>query len=87
MIGMGGVGKTMLTAAVIRDERVRGAFEKIAWVNLSQIPDLLLLQKRCYQMLHVNNEEMPKKANSIGSQAEELKLVTLGRTVLITLGM
>ena len=28
--GMGGVGKTMLTAAVVRDERVRGGFEKIA---------------------------------------------------------
>ena len=28
--GMGGVGKTMLTSAVIRDERVRRAFEKIA---------------------------------------------------------
>jgi hypothetical protein len=28
--GMGGVGKTMLTAACVRDERVRGAFEKIA---------------------------------------------------------
>jgi hypothetical protein len=45
--GMGGVGKTMLTAAVVRDERIRAAFELIGWVNLSQQPDLLRLQQRC----------------------------------------
>ena len=28
--GMGGVGKTMVTVAVVRDERVRGGVEKIA---------------------------------------------------------
>ena len=35
--GMGGVGKTMLTCSVVRDARVREAFECIAWVNLSQV--------------------------------------------------
>jgi hypothetical protein len=44
---MGGVGKTILTAAVVRDERVRGAFERIAWIGMSQQPDLVELQKRC----------------------------------------
>ena len=34
--GMGGVGKTMLTAAVVRDERIRGAFGSIAWIGMSQ---------------------------------------------------
>ena len=40
--GMGGVGKTMLTAAVVRDGRVRGAFECIAWIGMSQQPELLV---------------------------------------------
>lgn len=31
--GMGGVGKTMLCAAVVRDKRVRSAFELICWVS------------------------------------------------------
>ena len=44
--GMGGVGKTMLTAAVVREDCIRAAFELIGWVNLSQQPDLLRLQQR-----------------------------------------
>jgi hypothetical protein len=44
--GMGGVGKTLLTAAVVREERIRAAFKLIGWVNLSQQPDLLRLQQR-----------------------------------------
>jgi hypothetical protein len=70
--GMGGVGKTMLTAAVIRDERVRGAFESIAWIGMSQQPELLQLQAKLYQQLHPQNELMPSKAISLEAKLREL---------------
>jgi hypothetical protein len=71
--GMGGVGKTMLTAAVVRDERVRGAFENIAWIGMSQQPDLLQLQRLLYHQLHSENDKMPSKADSVESQLTELR--------------
>ena len=37
---VGGVGKTLLTASVVRDERVRAAFQIIVWINLSQVLSL-----------------------------------------------
>jgi hypothetical protein len=72
--GMGGVGKTMLTAAVVRDERVRGAFERIAWIGMSQQPELLQLQRSLYNQLHPENGKMP---DSVGSQLTELRCTQL----------
>jgi hypothetical protein len=83
--GMGGVGKTMLTAAVVRDERVRGAFESIAWIGMSQQPELSQLQVQLYQQLHPQNEEMPKRANSVDSHLRELKAIAHSRIILICL--
>jgi hypothetical protein len=81
--GMGGVGKTMLTAAVVRDERVRGAFERIAWIGMSQQPDLLQLQRILYHQLHPDNEKMPTKADSLGSQLIELRKICLHHVILL----
>ena len=75
--GMGGVGKTMLTAAVVRDKRVRGAFENIAWIGMSQQPDLLQLQRLLYHQLHSENDKMPSKADSVESQLTELRCTQL----------
>jgi hypothetical protein len=83
--GMGGVGKTMLTAAVVRDERVRGAFESIAWIGMSQQPDLLQLQRILYQQLHPENEKMPSKADSDDAQLRELQDACSHRIVLVCL--
>ena len=90
----------MLTAAVVRDERVRRAFDKIAWINLSQQPDLLQLQKRLYQQLHPDNEEMPKKASPEASQLSGwhllkhlqssvavLKPLCVGQNILVVIGI
>ena len=82
---MGGVGKTMLTAAVVRDARVREAFQVIAWLNMSQKPDLLQLQKRLYQQIHPNNKELPKKAKTIEASVVEITRICAKRVVLITL--
>ena len=75
----------MLTAAVIRDDRVREAFQVIAWLNMSQKPDLLSLQKRLYQQIHPNNEELPKKAKTIEAGVEEIAKLCAGHIILITL--
>ena len=40
--GMGGVGKTLLTASAVRDEKVRAAFSRILWVSLSQVSVLVV---------------------------------------------
>jgi hypothetical protein len=83
--GMGGVGKTMLTAAVVRDGRVRGAFESIAWIGMSQQPDLLQLQAKLYQQLHPENELMPSKAISVEAQLRELSRLSCNRVLLVCL--
>ena len=88
---VGGVGKTMLTAArllctfaVIRDARVREAFQVIAWLNMSQKPDLLQLQQTLYAQL--SGSKISSKAHdSVELQLRELRVVCAKRVVLITL--
>ena len=82
---MGGVGKTMLTAAVIRDARVREAFQVIAWLNMSQKPDLLQLQQRLYAQLSGNKKIPSQVAESVEGQLTELVSLAQRRVVLITL--
>jgi hypothetical protein len=52
---------------------------------MSQSPELLLLQKRCYQQLN-GNKKMPKDADSVESQCFELKKSIAKKIVLICLG-
>lgn len=74
----------MLTAAVIRDARVRNAFQVIAWLNMSQKPDLLQLQQTLYAQL--SGSKMSSKAHdSIELQLRELRTVCAKHVVLITL--
>lgn len=49
--GMGGVGKTVLAAAVVRDTRVLSAFDKVGWVSIGQKPIMLDLQRQLLQQL------------------------------------
>ena len=82
---VGGVGKTMLTAAVVRDARVREAFQLIAWLNMSQKPDLMQLQQRLYSQLS-DNKTMPSQvAESVEGQLTELARTCAKHVVLITL--
>ena len=55
-------------------------------INLSQQPDLLQLQKRLYQQLHVDDDEMPSKAKSIEAQLDQLTQLCSNRVVLCVLG-
>ena len=49
--GMGGVGKTMMAAALVRDGEVRAAFNKICWVSVGQEPDAGALQNTLFKQL------------------------------------
>ena len=45
--GMGGVGKTALSGAAVRDDRIRQAFPcGIYWMTVGQTPDIPYLQRR-----------------------------------------
>ena len=46
--GMGGIGKTVTGAAIVRDGRVRSHFEIIVWVPLGSTPAIPKLQNLCY---------------------------------------
>ena len=82
---VGGVGKTMITAAVVRDERIREAFTVIGWINLSQQPDIMSLQLRLYQQLS-NNGSIPRnQQNSAEQQVEALREIAIGQTALVIL--
>ena len=52
---MGGVGKTTMAAALVNDDEVRTAFEKICWVSVGQAPDTAVLQ----QTLHIQLTSQP----------------------------
>ena len=49
--GMGGVGKTVAAAALVRSDEVRATFDKICWVSIGQDPDLPALQHTLYIQL------------------------------------
>ncbi len=67
--GMGGVGKTMLAAALARDPGVRRAFpDGTHWITLGQEPDLLGLQV--------------KLAGTLGVDASRIDTVQSGRELL-----
>ena len=38
--GMGGVGKSILAAALVNDREVRASFDKVLWVSVGQTPDV-----------------------------------------------
>ena len=74
----------MLAAAVVRDEKVRSAFEIVGWVNLSQQPDLSRLQGRLYQQLTLEKSAMPGPCKaSIQMQGAALKELALQKRILV----
>jgi hypothetical protein len=63
--GMGGIGKSVLAAALARDHEVRRAFpDGVIWVGIGQQPTLVTLQRRIAQALgdpgHFENEPQGK---------------------------
>jgi hypothetical protein len=82
--GMGGVGKTMLAAAFVRDVRVQSAFDRICWVSVGQEPDISKLQQALYQQLV--NRPLPEAAKTEEQLAlGELKKEAEDLSVLLVL--
>ena len=80
--GMGGIGKSVLAAAVVREDAVRAAFPGgVFWLALGQTPDLLTRQASLYSLL------TSKTADFKDAQDGRLKLqqVLRGRDCLVVL--
>ena len=60
--GMGGVGKTMMAAALVRDEEVLAAFEKICWVSVGQEPNMPALLNTLH--IQLTSKPLPEDAKA-----------------------
>lgn len=82
--GMGGVGKSMMAAALVRDDEVRAAFQKICWVSVGQEPEVLALQQTLHRQL--TKRPLPEVAQADELVAlEELKGAANGLSILLVL--
>ena len=82
--GQGGVGKTTMAAAVVRDMAVRSAFERIAWVSVGQTPAVMEMQRVLYQQLTAGPMPAKDGANA-ATQLEDLRAVCVGQRWLVVL--
>src|SRR5271165_2613313 len=78
--GMGGVGKTVLAAALARDSEVRQAFpDGIFWITIGQRPDLLALQNQLLRQLTGSKETLTTEHEAKDALCEALE----GRSALL----
>ena len=79
--GMGGIGKSVLAAAVARDEDVRQAFpDGVFWVALGQEPNVLSLQTELAREL---GEEKPAFSEVGGGKKFLTELLTARRCFIV----
>ena len=82
--GQGGVGKTTMAAAVVRDSAVRSAFSRIAWVSVGQTPAVMELQRVLFQQLTAGAMPVTDGANA-ATQLEALQATCIGQSWLVVL--
>lgn len=82
--GMGGVGKTMIAAALVRDGELLSAFDKICWVSVSAEPDVPSLQQTLYRQVIGQPLSEAAKADELIA-LEELKAAAKDVAVLLVL--
>ncbi|MCP4701274.1 MAG: hypothetical protein GY862_31130 [Gammaproteobacteria bacterium] len=59
--GMGGIGKSILAAALAYDNRIRAAFpDGIVWISLGQTPDIISAQTRILENFEISPEAIPE---------------------------
>ena len=60
--------------------------QTICWLNLSQHPEIMPLQRQLYSQLHQDNEQVPDKAtDTIENQLRELRKIAAKRLILVVL--
>src|SRR5271166_706483 len=75
--GMGGIGKTVLAAALAHDSEVRQAFpDGIYWITIGQNPSLLDLQNQLLRQLTGSKETLSQAKDALREALE-------GRTALV----
>jgi NB-ARC domain/TIR domain len=78
--GMGGIGKTVLAAALARDSEVRLAFpDGIYWITIGQKPNLLDLQNQLLHQLTASKQTLATEQEAKDALREALE----GRSVLL----
>ena len=80
--GMGGIGKTTVSAWLVRKEDVRRHFELICWVPLGQTPVLEKCQEILYLQL-TGSDLHPSLSES--ERQEQLRQAMASRKVLLVL--
>jgi tetratricopeptide (TPR) repeat protein len=80
--GMGGIGKTVTGAAIVRDEGVRLHFDAIVWLPLGQTPVISKLQNLCH--MQCTGKELSPELSSEEKQ-EALQQAMKGKRVLLCL--
>eukprot|EP01045_Picozoa_sp_COSAG04_P006490 COSAG04_NODE_320_length_16877_cov_26.485401_1_plen_4766_part_00 len=80
--GMGGIGKTVTGAAIVRDEGVRAHFDAIVWLPLGQTPVIPKLQSLCY--MQCTGKELSSELSG-DEKKEALQQALSGKRVLLCL--
>ena len=80
----GGVGKTTMAAAVVRESVVRNAFTRIAWVSVGQTPAIMELQRSLFNQLTGNTMPIEDGATA-ETQHQALTSACVGQRWLIIL--
>jgi hypothetical protein len=82
--GQGGVGKTTMASAVVRDPAVRAAFDRIGWVSVGQAPAVRELQRALFNQLMGTLMPIEDGATE-DSQLVVLQAACLGKRWLVVL--
>ena len=81
--GMGGIGKTVTGAAIVRNDDVRQHFHAIIWLPLGQTPVLAKLQNLCHMQCTAGKELSPELSSD--EKKEALQQAMSGKRVLMCL--
>ena len=80
--GAGGIGKTVCSSAIIRDDDIRRHFEKVLWVTIGQTPVFKKLLAQQYVQL--TGKELSNELSKVEQRAE-VELAMRGKRVLLVL--
>ena len=77
------MGKTTIASALVRDEVIRGSFEKLVWVSVGQQPDIRELQESIFGQL--TRRSIPESAKTPDLVEMAIRDAAKGSKVLLVL--